>query len=84
MNLFDCYRWHSINIVPSIATIPLLDHTGKFFRSVEITFLGLVLCVNIPVSKVTNCDTERMKTYIPIMGPLYSKHRGWYFRPRRK
>jgi hypothetical protein len=70
------YRWHSIGIIPSAKTIHTFHNESKG-RMYEFGWLGIILSVDIPVSKKKMCWS------LGGYGPAWScRRKKWYWIPK--
>lgn len=73
------YPWHSINLIPQIALVPIYHdefEPYQYTSMIELTVLGHVLHVDLPFKIDRGHGT-------PLMGPLWSKRKKkWYWAPK--
>lgn len=73
------YPWHSINLIPTVALVPIYNDDYEPYQQssmIELVVLGHVLHVDLPLKISRGIGT-------PLVGPLWSKKRKkWYRAPK--
>ncbi len=86
---FDSYKWHSINIIPTINIYP--SSNSKFGSALEVTEMKLETVLEVTIFGrvfrivVPGYNPKLAHTFLEISGPIWSrKQKHWYWAPCKK